>query len=145
MKIYLAGSFFSKEQISLIHSVEKALKNNPTVTEFHSPRLDQTCEYEVFTPEWASETYFKDMHHIETADAIVAILDYEHEITDPGTAYEIGIATMLKIPVIGLLTAGDTVNIMLTESLHAFTKHVAEIEKYDFNTLPSSPYLGNYI
>ena len=49
MKIYLAGPFFSKEQISLIHSVEKALKNNPTVTEFHSPRLDQTCEYEALS------------------------------------------------------------------------------------------------
>ncbi|MFR3683507.1 MAG: nucleoside 2-deoxyribosyltransferase [Enterococcus sp.] len=145
MKIYLAGPFFSKEQVSLIHSVEKALTNNPTVTEFHSPRLDQTSEHEAFTPQWANETYLKDMHHIETADAIVAILDYEHGITDPGTAYEIGIATMLKTPVIGLLTAGDTVNIMLTESLHAFTKQVAEIERYDFNKLPKSPYLGNYI
>ncbi|MGM0168579.1 hypothetical protein IGI39_004334 [Enterococcus sp. AZ135] len=145
MKIYLAGPFFSKEQISLVHSVEKALTNNPTVTEYHSPRLDQTCEYEEFTPEWAKATYLKDMHHIETANALVAILDYEHGITDPGTAYEIGIATMLKIPVIGLLTAGDTVNIMLTESLQAFTKQVAEIENYDFNKLPHSPYLGNYI
>lgn len=145
MKIYLAGPFFSKEQISLVHSVEKALTNNPTVTEYHSPRLDQTCEYEEFTPEWAKATYLKDMHHIETANALVAILDYEHGITDPGTAYEIGIATMLKIPVIGLLTAGDTVNIMLTESLQAFIKQVAEIENYDFNKLPHSPYLGNYI
>ncbi|MDT2759174.1 nucleoside 2-deoxyribosyltransferase [Enterococcus xiangfangensis] len=145
MKIYLAGPFFSEEQIALIQSVEKALDNNPTVTEFHSPRLDSTSEYEEFTPAWANETYLKDMHHIETADCIVALLDYEHGITDPGTAYEIGIATMLKIPVIGLLTSGDTVNIMLTESLHAFTKQISDIQSYDFNKLPRSSYQGNYI
>lgn len=145
MKIYLAGPFFSKEQVSLVRSVENALKNNPTVDTFHSPRLGEKSEYEEFTPEWAKATYLQDMHHIETADCLVAILDYEHGITDPGTAYEIGIATMLKIPVIGLLTTGETVNIMLTESLHAFTKQISEIESYDFNALPSSPYHGKYI
>lgn len=145
MKIYLAGPFFSEEQITLIQSVEHALQANPTVTEFHSPRLDQTGEYEEFTPEWARATYLKDMHHIETADCIVALLDYEHEITDPGTAYEIGIATMLKIPVIGLLTKGDTVNIMLTESLHAFIRQVSDLQSYDFTKLPPSSYQGKYI
>ncbi|EOI58572.1 MULTISPECIES: nucleoside 2-deoxyribosyltransferase [Enterococcus] len=145
MNIYLAGPFFSKEQRALIRSVENALKNNPTVEEYHSPRLDQACEYESFTPEWARETYLKDMRHIKAADCLVAILDYEHGITDPGTAYEIGIAKMLSKPVIGLLTNGDTVNIMLTESLHAFTRQISGIEHYDFNKLPPSPYQGNYI
>lgn len=145
MKIYLAGPFFSAEQIELIEKVETALKNNPTVDTFHSPRLDQEGEFEEFTPQWAKETYLKDMHHIKTADCLVALLDYEHGITDPGTAYEIEIATMLEKPVVGLLTAGDRVNIMLTESLHAFTKNVNDLSNYDFTVLPRSAYFGNYI
>ncbi|WP_427814850.1 nucleoside 2-deoxyribosyltransferase (plasmid) [Enterococcus sp. 22-H-5-01] len=145
MKIYLAGPFFSAEQIELIEKVETALKNNPTVDTFHSPRLDQEGEFEEFTPQWAKETYLKDMHHIKTADCLVALLDYEHGITDPGTAYEIGIATMLQKPVIGLLTIGDRVNIMLTESLHAFTKNVNDLSDYDFTVLPQSAYSGDYI
>lgn len=145
MKIYLAGPFFSTEQIELIEKVETALKNNPTVDTFHSPRLDQEGEFEEFTPQWAKETYLKDMHHIKTADCLVALLDYEHGITDPGTAYEIGIATMLQKPVIGLLTIGDRVNIMLTESLHAFTKNVNDLSNYDFTVLPPSAYSGDYI
>lgn len=145
MKIYLAGPFFSAEQIELIEKVETALKNNPTVDTFHSPRLDQEGEFEEFTPQWAKETYLKDMHHIKTSDCLVALLDYEHGITDPGTAYEIGIATMLQKPVIGLLTIGDRVNIMLTESLHAFTKNVNDLSDYDFTVLPPSAYSGDYI
>ncbi|MFC4770568.1 nucleoside 2-deoxyribosyltransferase [Enterococcus hermanniensis] len=145
MKIYLAGPFFSAEQIELIEKVETALKNNPTVDTFHSPRLDQAGEFEEFTPQWAKETYLKDMHHIKTADCLVALLDYDHGITDPGIAYEIGIATMLQKPVIGLLTIGDRVNIMLTESLHAFTRQVEDLRTYDFINLPKYSYIGDYI
>lgn len=38
MRIYLAGPFFSPEQIARIEKVEAALRQNPTVDSFFSPR-----------------------------------------------------------------------------------------------------------
>ena len=36
------------------------------------------------------------MEELTNAEFVVAILDFEHQTIDPGTAYELGVATMLK-------------------------------------------------
>lgn len=36
-QIYLAGPFFSEEQIDRVSRIEKALEENKTVTSFYSP------------------------------------------------------------------------------------------------------------
>lgn len=40
-QIYLAGPFFSEEQVERVARIEKALEENPTVTGFYSPRHHQ--------------------------------------------------------------------------------------------------------
>ena len=40
--------------------------------------------------------YTKRYGRTTNAEFVVAILDFEHQTIDPGTAYELGVATMLK-------------------------------------------------
>ena len=72
------------------------MEENKTVTSFYSPRHHQESNYELFSAGWAQEVYEKDMEELTNAEFVVAILDFEHQTIDPGTAYELGVATMLK-------------------------------------------------
>ncbi|WP_316376507.1 nucleoside 2-deoxyribosyltransferase, partial [Enterococcus faecium] len=42
----------------------------------------------LFSAGWAQEVYEKDMEELTNAEFVVAILDFEHQTIDPGTAYE---------------------------------------------------------
>ena len=75
----------------------------------------------------------------------VAILDYEHQIIDPGTAYELGAATMMKKPMIVFQEETVPTNLMITQSLHTYLKTVDEVRDYDFKTLPVTKYVGEYL
>ena len=81
-QIYLAGPFFSEEQIDRVSRIEKALEENKTVTSFYSPRHHQESNYELFSAGWAQEVYEKDMEELTNAEFVVAILDFEHQKTD---------------------------------------------------------------
>ena len=94
-QIYLAGPFFRGANRSS-KSYRKALEENKTVTSFYSPRHHQESNYELFSAGWAQEVYEKDMEELTNAEFVLAILDFEHQTIDPGTAYELGVATMLK-------------------------------------------------
>ncbi|EOH88997.1 nucleoside 2-deoxyribosyltransferase [Enterococcus villorum] len=143
--VYLAGPFFSEEQIDRIYQIEKALEENKTVTKIYSPRHHQESHYEMFSAEWAQEVYEKDMKELTAADLVVAILDYEHQIIDPGTAYELGAATMMKKPLIVFQEETVPTNLMITQSLHTYLKTVEEVRKYDFDTLSVTPYVGEFL
>lgn len=143
--IYLAGPFFSEEQIERVRRIEEALEQNKTVEDVYSPRHHQDSVYEMFSAGWAQEVYEKDMKELNAADFIVAILDYEHQIIDPGTAYELGAATMMKKPIIVFQEETVPTNLMITQSLHTYLKTVEEVRKYDFDTLPVTPYVGEYL
>ncbi|MDB1679884.1 MULTISPECIES: nucleoside 2-deoxyribosyltransferase [Enterococcus] len=144
-RIYLAGPFFSKEQIERVSKIEKALEENKTVSSFYSPRHHQESNYELFTAGWAQEVYEKDMEELTAADFVVAILDYEHQSTDPGTAYELGAATMMNKPMIVFQEETVPTNLMITQSLHTYLKSVDEIRNYDFEKLPVTAYVGEYL
>lgn len=144
-QIYLAGPFFSEEQVDRVARIEKALEENPTVTGFYSPRYHQESNYEMFSAGWAQEVYEKDMAELTAADYVVAILDYEHQIIDPGTAYELGAATMMKKPMIVFQEETVPTNLMITQSLHTYLKTVDEVRDYDFKTLPVTKYVGEYL
>ena len=75
-QIYLAGPFFSEEQIDRVSRIEKALEENKTVTSFYSPRHHQESNYELFSAGWAQEVYEKDMEELTNAEFVVAILDF---------------------------------------------------------------------
>lgn len=144
-QIYVASPFFSPEQVDRVTRLEQALTANPTVTDFYSPRLHQDAQAEQFTKEWATEIYHRDMTQIAEADVIVTVLDFEAQNIDSGTAYELGVATMRDMPILALQEKAEGVNLMVTESLHYYTKQVADFATYDFNTLPQGDFVGEIL
>lgn len=141
-QIYLASPFFNEDQITRIEKVEKALDENTTVKSVFSPRKDDVSEYEEFSKEWAKVVYKNDINNVKDADYVVAVLDFVDDNVDSGTAYEIGAAVQLGKPVIVFHEKDHPVNLMISESLHAYLKDFDDLKNYDFNTLPSNEYNG---
>ena len=144
-RIYLAGPFFSEEQIERISRIEEALAKNNTATKVYSPRHHQESKYEMFSAGWAQEVYERDMAELLAADIVLAILDYEHQTIDPGTAYELGAATMMEKPLIVFQEESVPTNLMITQSLHSYLKSIEEVRIYDFQSLPIKKYQGKYL
>lgn len=157
-RIYLAGPFFSDEQIARLHKVRDLLTANPTVGFIYEPAENQqqeivnkypSMEEAMHSKEWQSATYRADVQAIHQADAIVATLDFDYEsgnlLPDPGTIYEIGYAQALGKPVILVQSTNigeDPLNLMLTQYTAYFdhddilgkTSH--RLDTYDFLRLP---------
>ncbi|WP_338208963.1 nucleoside 2-deoxyribosyltransferase [Lactiplantibacillus paraxiangfangensis] len=144
-QVYVASPFFSPEQVDRVIRLEQALAKNPTVKDFYSPRLHQDAQAEQFTKPWATEVFHRDMDQIADADVIVTVLDFEAKNLDSGTAYELGVATMRNLPILVLQEKDEAVNLMITESMHWYTKQVADFETYDFNTLPKGEFVGEIL
>lgn len=85
------------------------------------------------------------MDQIAAADVIVTVLDFEAKNLDSGTAYELGVATMSHKPILALQEKDEAVNLMITESLHWYTKQVKDFETYDFKTLPAGEFVGEIL
>lgn len=143
-KIYLAGPFFSDEQIDRIHRVENALKQNSTVETFFSPMETNTTDNEgkQGTPEWARLVFELDTKEIDKADVICAVSDFTNQNMDSGTAFEVGYANASHKPIIVLQELDEPLNLMIGQALRYYTKSVDDITGYDFNALPSRPYTG---
>jgi len=144
-QVYVASPFFSPEQVTRVTQLEEALAQNPTVTDFYSPRLHQDAQAEQFTKTWATEIFHRDMDQIAAADVIVTVLDFEAKNLDSGTAYELGVATMRNLPILALQEKPEAVNLMITESLHWYTKQVTDFATYDFNQLPKGEFVGEIL
>lgn len=137
MKIYLASPFFDEEQVERVKRVEKALADNPTVTEVFSPRSQQVEHLEHGSDEWRDFVYNNDIKHIEWCDVVVAVHDYVGEHVDPGTGFEIGYGKALNKFIV-LYQEKDPVteapvNLMLTDSLDVYIQDIDKLAEYDFN------------
>ncbi len=146
MRIYLAGPFFSPEQIARIEKVEAALRQNPTVDSFFSPRQsdeNDTPSAEVGSPAWAKQIFAKDVAEIDQADALVVVADYVHANVDSGTAFEVGYGYHAHKPLIILQELADEpLNLMIGQAAHYYTQSIASLATYDFTTLPSNEFTG---
>ena len=146
MRIYLAGPFFSPEQIARIEKVEAALRQNPTVDSFFSPRQSDENDApsaEVGSPAWAKQIFAKDVAEIDQADALVVVADYVHANVDSGTAFEVGYGYHAHKPLIILQELADEpLNIMIGQAAHYYTQSIASLATYDFTTLPSNEFTG---
>lgn len=146
MRIYLAGPFFSPEQIARIEKVEAALRQNPTVDSFFSPRQSDENDApsaEVGSPAWAKQIFAKDVAEIDQADALVVVADYVHANVDSGTAFEVGYGYHAHKPLIILQELADEpLNLMIGQAAHYYTQSIASLATYDFTTLPSSEFTG---
>jgi len=144
-QIYVASPFFSPEQVDRVKRVEAALEANPTVKDFYSPRLHQDAANEQFTKPWATEIFHRDMDQIAAAEVIVTVIDFEAKNLDSGTAYELGVATMSNKPIIAIQEKDEAVNLMITESMHWYTKNVDDLKSYDFTTRPAGEFVGQIL
>ena len=146
MRIYLAGPFFSPEQIARIEKVEAALRQNPTVDSFFSPRQSDENDApsaEVGSPAWAKQIFAKDVAEINQADALVVVADYVHANVDSGTAFEVGYGYHAHKPLIILQELADEpLNLMIGQAAHYYTQSIASLATYDFTTLPSNEFTG---
>lgn len=146
MRIYLAGPFFSPEQVARIEKVEAALRQNPTVDSFFSPRQSDENDApsaEVGSPAWAKQIFAKDVAEIDQADALVVVADYVHANVDSGTAFEVGYGYHAHKPLIILQELADEpLNLMIGQAAHYYTQSIASLATYDFTTLPSNEFTG---
>jgi nucleoside 2-deoxyribosyltransferase len=153
-KIYLASPFFSDEQVARVMRVEKALDLNPTVEAYFSPRLNQLTHIPFGTKEWSKAVFENDVKHIDWADAVVAVHDFtgdtilhgqKHSHVDSGTAWELGYAYATGKPIILVHELGGIVNLMLSESCHAYLTKAEHVEGYDFNKMPKIEFTGEVL
>lgn len=141
-RVYLVGPFFDDEQIDRIERLEKALTENQTVSDFFSPRTEVHDEFEFGSPEWAEAIYKGDKDHLDPAEVVVAVIDYDNEHVDPGTAWEIGYSEATKKPVILVKEKEGAINLMMSAPAHAVVTDVADIATYDFDKLPANKWTG---
>lgn len=157
-RIYLAGPFFSEQQIARLEAVRQLLAENPSVGFIYEPAVNQqqeivdkygSLENAMKEPEWQNAVYRADTQAIHQANAIVAVLDFDYEsgnlLPDPGTIYEIGYAQAIGKPVILIQSTDikeDPLNLMLTQYTAYFDKDDIEgttthkLNEYDFLRLP---------
>ncbi|MGE6366374.1 nucleoside 2-deoxyribosyltransferase [Bacillus paramycoides] len=78
------------------------------------------------------------MNAIQYSDIIFAVYNDQ----DSGTMWEVGYAWALKKPIIIFNTKEKVVNLMITQSLHAYLDSFEKVIHYDFNKLPRIFYGG---
>jgi len=160
-RVYIASPFFTPEQVERVKRVEEALEANPFVEEFFSPRLNQVDTLVFGSELWREAVFNQDISFVKWATVIVSVADMttaEHVTaisgdriiekvadTDSGTAFELGYAFATDTPILVLHETDSTLNLMLSDSLHYYTKDVADIEDYNFIKMPKSKYTGEVI
>lgn len=142
VKVFISSPFFSRVQVNKVKAVETVLKENPTVNDFYSARLNQGTRSEPGSLKWGREIYRRDMHGLKSSDVVVAILDFDGHDVDSGTAYEIGQAKALGKPVIALRTDRHKTNLMIGASADASFKSVRPLIGYDFNHVQPNSFRG---
>ena len=136
-KIYLAAPFFNDNEIARVDKVKKILRENGL--DVFVPMEHQNPHLEFGSMEWRVETFNNDVKHIDWCDYVVAILA-NGNYDDSGTAWELGYAYATNKPVIVVNPTGETINLMIADSLHAILNSYAGLEKYDFTKLEKKKY-----
>ena len=136
-KIYLAAPFFNENEIARVDKVKKILRDKGL--DVFVPMEHQNPQFEFGSMEWRKATFKNDVDHIDWADLVVAIIA-NGNYDDSGTAWELGYAYATNKPVILVNPTGETINLMIADSLHALIQSYAGLENYDFNTLERKEY-----
>lgn len=134
--VYLASPFFNDSEISAMNDVKDVLENVHHLDVF-APYEHQNKHLQFGSMEWREATYTGDVAGILGSDIVVAVINGNY--MDSGTAWEVGFAVAVGIPVI-VVNVGKEVNLMIANSLTAYLDDIEELKKYDFETLPAKPY-----
>lgn len=136
-KIYLASPFFNDAEIDRVEKVKKILDSKGL--EVFSPKDHQSKHLEFGSMEWRKATFKNDVDHIDWCDCVVAIIS-QGNYDDSGTAWELGYAYATGKPVVLVNLTGETINLMIADSLHALITSYDELTDYDFEELKTIPY-----
>ena len=145
VRVFIASPFFNQEQIDRVQRLENALMRNPYVMDIFSARFHQFEQLKFGSKEWRRATFHNDLKFLRRADVVVAVHDFEGSNVDSGTAFEIGYAYAMQKPIILINEKGSTINLMLSDSLHAYLKRVEDVASYNFLQMPYIPYEGKVI
>ena len=143
IKIYLASPFFNGYELSCIKRAEQILFARGF--DVFSPRLNEVREAESGSAEWSRLTFLNDRKFIDWADVVVML--YHGAYSDSGTAWEAGYACGKGKPVVAVHVgkgAENGSNLMVHESSKTNIT-LEELERYDFNEMPSKPYKGKML
>lgn len=139
-KVYLASPFFNDKEIETMERVKTILRAKGL--DVFVPFENQNKHLEFGSKEWRKATYNSDVAGIDRADVVVAII--EGNYSDSGTAWEIGNAVAKNIPVVIVNINYNAVNLMISDSLHAYIDSYEALQAYDFETLDRISY-DNYV
>jgi len=119
--IYLAGPFFSSQEILWVSQVCQSL---------------ETCGFKVLSPSRENgiiavntdlgtkkQIFSADIELLEKSDLVVALLDHN----DTGTCFEIGYAFNKHIPIIGLRTSCEPMNNMIFSGCTAICDSIQQV------------------
>ena len=140
-KVYLASPFFDDAELERVDKVKEILDSKGL--EVFSPKEHQNEHLEVGSIEWRKATFENDVKHIDWCDVVVAII-CKGNYDDSGTAWELGYAYATNKPVVLVNITGETINLMIADSIHALITSYDELKEYDFEKMEKKPYL-NYV
>ena len=140
-KVYLASPFFDDAELERVDKVKEIL--NLKGLEVFSPKEHQNEHLEFGSIEWRKATFENDVKHIDWCDVVVAII-CKGNYDDSGTAWELGYAYATNKPVVLVNITGETINLMIADSIHALITSYDELKEYDFEKMEKKPYL-NYV
>lgn len=138
-KIYLASPFFNDVELNRMKSVLKVLREEKGFEVFAPYELKSELEFGSL--EWRHETFKADTENIKNADIIVAIIS-NGNYSDSGTAWECGYSYAIGKPVVIVNLTENPVNLMISDSLHAYIDSIDALRAYDFESLETSNYIG---
>lgn len=122
MKVFIAGPLFSQAEKEFNTKLDEFLRKNGFETVLPQRDIGEVWKTNVNH----RKIYEMDLHAIEKADVVVAVLDGPD--VDSGTAFEIGYATAKGKTVIGLKTdtrifaPSEEVNNMILQSVRRIVK-----------------------
>ena len=140
-KVYLASPFFNPVENERVDKVKEILEAKEL--EVFSPKEHQHKELEFGSKLWRKATFRNDVDHIDWCDIVVGIIS-NGNYDDSGTAWELGYAYATGKPIILVNLTGETINLMIADSLYALITNYEELEGYDFEKLKTIPY-ENYV
>ena len=140
-KVYLASPFFDDAELERVIKVKEILDLKGL--EVFSPKEHQNEHLEFGSIEWRKATFENDVKHIDWCDVVVAII-CKGNYDDSGTAWELGYAYAINKPVVLVNITGETINLMIADSIHALITSYDELKEYDFEKMEKKPYL-NYV
>lgn len=147
-KVYLAGPFFSDKQIEIVNELHGVLNENRSIESVFVPMEHQMNDgdLEEFTAPWAYAVAMNDYENVREADIVVAIVDFDGQDMDSGTAAEIGYAYAIGKPVFLFHKENHEimVNLMVTEVAQAYFTDLQQVKDYNFTSQEKVPFSGNY-